>query len=332
MSLPQIKVKLDCVRATSNGSNIVSNAMIPVVATVTTSGNALGVTSVVISNTSTGSNSTTITHVPSSVITSGSIVKENLHHLQVQPQSQQQHSLSSTIVSSGTSVIHPIQSSTSKQPHIITSSSATSVGEHANTNSIIVTAKSATGSSGPVTFGSGVTSAFTSTNNIPLIACPVPLPSSSNNNSNAIINTHTYTLTNNNSNGNSSSGSSSGNNNGSNLCCLTEDGSRCSRVAGNASYSKRIQKTVQQKRLKLSIDSSARHIYICDHHKGKPTFPNITACVSESQRGQSHETVEKGPGASLLPLKLLTQKKPVSLGGAFFSFPSAPSCAILSIR
>ncbi|KAI1292897.1 Histone deacetylase complex subunit SAP30 -like protein [Halotydeus destructor] len=51
------------------------------------------------------------------------------------------------------------------------------------------------------------------------------------------------------------------------LCCLTEETVRCSRVAGNASYSKRIQKTVQQKRLRLSIDSAARHIYICDHHK-----------------------------------------------------------------
>lgn len=277
MSQPQIKVKLDCVRTATNGSTIVGNAMIPVVATVTTSTNASAVTSVVISNTSTGSNSTTITHVPSSVITSASVVKENLHHLQVQPQVQKQHSttLNSTVVTSGTSVIHPIQSSTSKQPHIITSSSATTGVDHANVNSIIVTSKNTgtANSSTPVIFGSGVTSAFTSTNNnIPLIACPVPLPSSSSTStSNAIINSHTYTINNNNSNGNSSSGSSSGNNNGSNLCCLTEDGSRCSRVAGNASYSKRIQKTVQQKRLKLSIDSSARHIYICDHHKGKPT-------------------------------------------------------------
>ena len=52
-------------------------------------------------------------------------------------------------------------------------------------------------------------------------------------------------------------------------CCLTEEGQRCSRSAGNASYSKRIQKTVQQKRLRLSIDPSARHIYICEHHKSK---------------------------------------------------------------
>lgn len=35
-----------------------------------------------------------------------------------------------------------------------------------------------------------------------------------------------------------------------------EDGIRCNRIAGNASYSKRIQKTVQQRRLHLNIDPS----------------------------------------------------------------------------
>jgi len=46
-----------------------------------------------------------------------------------------------------------------------------------------------------------------------------------------------------------------------------DDNKRCSRFAGNASYSKRIQKTVYYKRLKLEIDLSANHIYICDFHK-----------------------------------------------------------------
>ena len=40
------------------------------------------------------------------------------------------------------------------------------------------------------------------------------------------------------------------------ICCLVDDGERCTRPAGNASYSKRIQKTVQQRRLKLNIDHS----------------------------------------------------------------------------
>lgn len=51
------------------------------------------------------------------------------------------------------------------------------------------------------------------------------------------------------------------------ICCLMESNTRCSRPAGNASYSKRIQKTVQQRKLKLNIDHSVRHIYICDFHK-----------------------------------------------------------------
>lgn len=57
---------------------------------------------------------------------------------------------------------------------------------------------------------------------------------------------------------------------GHNWCCLTEEGvKRCTRIAGNASYSKRIQKIVQQKKMRLSIDHSARHVYICDFHKNQ---------------------------------------------------------------
>ena len=39
-------------------------------------------------------------------------------------------------------------------------------------------------------------------------------------------------------------------------CCLVEDNERCKRPASNASYSKRIQKTVSQRKLKLSLDLS----------------------------------------------------------------------------
>jgi histone deacetylase complex subunit SAP30 len=40
------------------------------------------------------------------------------------------------------------------------------------------------------------------------------------------------------------------------ICCLIDNSERCNKLAGNASYSKRIQKTVTQRRLNLSIDSS----------------------------------------------------------------------------
>lgn len=40
------------------------------------------------------------------------------------------------------------------------------------------------------------------------------------------------------------------------VCCLVDNGERCQNQAGNASYSKRIQKTVQQRKLKLIRDDS----------------------------------------------------------------------------
>ncbi|XP_050303584.1 histone deacetylase complex subunit SAP30 homolog [Anthonomus grandis grandis] len=51
------------------------------------------------------------------------------------------------------------------------------------------------------------------------------------------------------------------------ICCLIDNGERCANAAGNASYSKRIQKTVTQRRLNLLLDTKARHIYICELHK-----------------------------------------------------------------
>ncbi|XP_029304677.1 histone deacetylase complex subunit SAP30L isoform X1 [Cottoperca gobio] len=43
-------------------------------------------------------------------------------------------------------------------------------------------------------------------------------------------------------------------------CCLIEDGERCGRSAGNASFSKRIQKSISQKKLKLDIDKSTNRL------------------------------------------------------------------------
>ena len=50
------------------------------------------------------------------------------------------------------------------------------------------------------------------------------------------------------------------------ICCLIEEDQRCRRPAGLASFSKRIQTKIQRK-LKLSLDISARTQFICDHHK-----------------------------------------------------------------
>lgn len=40
------------------------------------------------------------------------------------------------------------------------------------------------------------------------------------------------------------------------ICCLVDDGERCNRPAGNASFSKRIQKSISQKKLKLETDKN----------------------------------------------------------------------------
>lgn len=49
------------------------------------------------------------------------------------------------------------------------------------------------------------------------------------------------------------------------ICCLVEDKDRCKRLAGNACYSKRIQKTVAQKKLKLASADNVR-ICVCDRN------------------------------------------------------------------
>ena len=52
------------------------------------------------------------------------------------------------------------------------------------------------------------------------------------------------------------------------FCCLLDDEKRCQRVSGNACCSKPIQRKMQMiKKPKLALDETARHIYICDHHK-----------------------------------------------------------------
>lgn len=51
------------------------------------------------------------------------------------------------------------------------------------------------------------------------------------------------------------------------ICCLLDNGIRCDRIAGNASFSARIQKIVGTKKMNFALDPTVRHAYICDHHK-----------------------------------------------------------------
>ncbi|XP_066594011.1 histone deacetylase complex subunit SAP30 homolog [Prorops nasuta] len=71
------------------------------------------------------------------------------------------------------------------------------------------------------------------------------------------------------------------------ICCLVDEGERCARPAGNASYSKRIQKTVTQRRLKLNLDQMARHTYICDYHK------QVIQCARSKQQQQQQQRRRK---------------------------------------
>lgn len=45
-------------------------------------------------------------------------------------------------------------------------------------------------------------------------------------------------------------------------CCLIDNATRCSHPAGNASYNKRIQKLVQQRRLRLAIDHTVKVLQV----------------------------------------------------------------------
>jgi len=51
------------------------------------------------------------------------------------------------------------------------------------------------------------------------------------------------------------------------ICCLLDNGVRCDRAAGNASFSARIQKIVGTKKMNFALDPTVRHAYICEHHK-----------------------------------------------------------------
>lgn len=91
-------------------------------------------------------------------------------------------------------------------------------------------------------------------------------------------------------------------------CCLIESGERCQKTASNASYSKRIQKTVNQRRLPLNIDHSARHIYICDSHKMMIQTARSKRRRKDSE-DDSNETDTDGPEVDLCQLQVNTLRR-----------------------
>lgn len=72
------------------------------------------------------------------------------------------------------------------------------------------------------------------------------------------------------------------------VCCLIESSRSCSRPASNASYSKKIQGTVAQRKLKLEVDPKSSHMYICEHHK--TMIQNLRAKRKRRESEESSET------------------------------------------
>lgn len=70
-------------------------------------------------------------------------------------------------------------------------------------------------------------------------------------------------------------------------CCLFDNGTRCDRVAGNASFSARIQKIVGTKKMNFALDQTARHSYICDHHKAIITVAKKSTALARDTKANA---------------------------------------------
>ncbi|XP_032812516.1 histone deacetylase complex subunit SAP30 isoform X1 [Petromyzon marinus] len=97
-------------------------------------------------------------------------------------------------------------------------------------------------------------------------------------------------------------------------CCLIDDGERCGRPAGNASFSKRIQKSISQKKLKLDIDRSVslvRHLYICDFHKNfiQSVRNKRKRKGSDDEGGDSPDHDLESPEVDLFQLQVNTLRR-----------------------
>lgn len=81
------------------------------------------------------------------------------------------------------------------------------------------------------------------------------------------------------------------------ICCLLDNGIRCERVAGNASFSRRIQKIVGTKKMNFSLDPNVRHAYICEHHKG-------LICVAKNRSNVSNRDTQSKNNSSNMALAI----------------------------
>lgn len=71
------------------------------------------------------------------------------------------------------------------------------------------------------------------------------------------------------------------------ICCLLDNGIRCDRVAGNASFSARIQKIVGTKKMNFALDTTVRHAYICEHHKAIITVAKKSTTLARDTKSNA---------------------------------------------
>lgn len=97
-------------------------------------------------------------------------------------------------------------------------------------------------------------------------------------------------------------------------CCLMDSGLRCKKAAGNACYNKRIQKTIQQRRLHFFVDEEANHTYICESHKS--TIQNFRnqqkskeAKIDNMYNCENSKVLHTDINFFMLPLSLLRRYK-----------------------
>merc|ERR1712183_349782 len=86
-------------------------------------------------------------------------------------------------------------------------------------------------------------------------------------------------------------------------CCLVENGDRCRKPSGNASFNFRVQKLVEQRKLNFSLDSNVKHTYICDFHK------NIIQKARNRRKRKDSEDEGEFPEVDLSQLQVPTLRR-----------------------
>lgn len=94
------------------------------------------------------------------------------------------------------------------------------------------------------------------------------------------------------------------------ICSLIDNGIRCDRVATNASFSARIQKLVASKKMNLTHDSSAKHQYICEHHKAILAVAKKSTATPKDNKANAKNNYNAAHNNNCTPNTLNNQPQP----------------------